>query len=147
VKKIILGFICVLGFGMAEVAVHTQVSLEETLEIQANKINRTLPKMLNDKYRYEEVKVEKSSLVNRFTLLNVHTNDIDIKYFITLMEADLKEDLCENSDLKEMFQLGLRLKCVFVEKDHERVIEFIYDTKDCTLKRDKLEWNGYFNFS
>ena len=147
-----IGSVCVLSFGVGEVDMNNSIPLEDMLQIHAQKMNEVLPKMIDTKIRHDKVEVEKETLIYRFTLVTVSSEEMGARRFHELMESDIKNSVCGDIERQEMLKDGVAFDYVYRGKNKKHITQFLYDAEACGLERNEetpkesLYWNGYFNF-
>ena len=138
-KKIILVMMCMVSVMFAKVDMYTPVSLAESLEISAEMMNKTLPMMVDAEIRHDKVETDGNTMTLKFTLVNFEKKDMSAEKLKSLMEEDIKHNVCEDVDSQMMLLQGMRIVYDYVDKNSKHITQFIFDAKVCELKSDREE--------
>ena len=138
-KKILWILMCVVGTMYAKIDMHTPVSLAESLEISAEMMNKTLPMMVDAELRHDKVETDGNTMTLKFTLVNFTKEEMSAQKLKSLMEEDIKHNVCEDVDSQMMLLQGMRVIYDYVDKNNKHITQFIYDDKVCELENDREE--------
>jgi len=136
-KKILWIMMCLGGTIYGKIDMRTPVSLAESLEISAEMMNKTLPMMVDAELRHDKVETKNNTMTLKFTLVNFTKEEMDAQKLRSLMEEDIRHNVCEDVDSQMMLIQGMKIVYDYVDRNNKYITQFIYDDKVCELKIDK----------
>ncbi len=135
-RKVMLCFMCLLSFAVSEVDMNKPVSLEESLKISAEVMNKTLPVLIDAELRHDKVVAKGKSLIFKYTLVNFTKEEMPAEKLKTLMEEDTKNGVCSDKDSQMMLKKGMTLVYDYAGKNKQHITKFVFDAKACGLEKD-----------
>jgi len=138
-KKILWIMMCLGSTIYAKIDMRTPVSLAESLEISAEMMNKTLPMMVDAELRHDKVETNHNTMTLKFTLVNFTKENMGAKKLRSLMEEDIRHNVCEDVDSQMMLMQGMRIVYDYVDRNNKYITQFIYNDKVCELRNDKEE--------
>ncbi len=83
---------------------------EINLTEQAEELNKSLPKMLDDNTRFEDVTVFGTEIYYRHTVVNQSIDQLDQEAFQKIMHMKLINNQCQNNDIIALLQRGVKYR-------------------------------------
>ncbi len=133
-KKIVLSLLCIGGFLYAKENIHSVVPLAESLKISADMMNKELPVMVDAELRHDKVEIDGNTMILKFTLVNFTKKEMNANRLKSLIEADIRKNVCDDVDSQMMLKKGMQVVYDYVDKNNQHITQFHYDTATCGLK-------------
>jgi hypothetical protein len=135
-RIIVLGLVCLLSFSVAKVDMNTPVSLEESLKISAEVMNKSLPVMIDAELRHDKVMAEGKKLIFKYTLVHFTKEEMSAHKLKSLMEEDTKKEVCSDKDSQMILKKGLTMVYDYSDKNKQYIAKFVFDAKACGIETD-----------
>lgn len=84
------------------------LTLEANLLKQAAELNQSLPKMLDENTRFDEVIVQGTDISYRHTVVSRASDQLDSTVFQSIMTEKLVKEQCPKAELEELLRRGVR---------------------------------------
>lgn len=132
-KRVLFILICLLSLAMGRFDMNIPVQLEASLRIVANEMNKSLPEMVDAEIRHDKVEVDNLNLILKFTLVNFSKEEVNEERLKSIVEDDIRKQVCEDEDSQIMLDQGIKVIYKYVDRNQEYISQFIYDEKVCNL--------------
>lgn len=116
-----------------KIDIHKPLSLNETLIITTETLNKTLPMMLDKELRFEKVEAKKNKMTFHYTLVHLTHKEMSADKLKSLLYADIKSQACAEKDFQLLLKKGMLLDYHYLGKDKQDISTFSFEAKTCGL--------------
>jgi len=110
---------------------------EYLLEEEVRLINTSLPSMLDEDTRLDEVSIYNGDLHYEHTLPNWTIEDLDIPYFKSIMTTSIYSSTCNEQELREMLNEGTRLVYKYRDKNSKPITTITAQLSNCFSENEE----------
>ena len=94
-------------------------------------LNKGLPKMVDEETRWDNVKIQDGDIYYNYTLINYLASDLDIATFTGIMEPQIKNEDCNDKEVRPLIDAGRKLIFSYVDKTNKEIAQIIIDKSKC----------------
>jgi len=126
---VIFGIFALIGNLVTGLQQSTDIEFALNEEIKS--INKSLPSMIDDETRMDQISIQQKDVYYNYTLLNWLAADMDISRFTIMMTPHLITSACVNENTRPMLDGGRKLVYVYRDKESKPVAKIAIDKSDC----------------
>jgi len=116
-----------------KIDMHKPLPLNETLQITANTLNKTLPTMQDEETRLDQVTTKGTTMTFHYTLVHFTPASMPARKLKSLMYEDIKTQVCTDNDTKMLLKKGMEVYYKYKGKNKKDITTFIFDAKTCGM--------------
>ena len=109
-----------------------EAKLIEGFRTAAKQVNATLPTMIDEETRMDNVTVgPEARITYHYSFPNYSAGEIDSSWLLTNLRPDLKNNVCANSDMKPSLEYGGTYTYSYSGNDGILIVSFNLNGTDC----------------
>ena len=108
------------------------MNVDETLVKMSEKMNRTMPQVVDASTRLDKVSAERGQRFSyHYTMLDVQGKDVNTADFYKTFRPALQKKVCADENLKMFFRNRITVAYDYRGKDGQEIGKLVFVPKDC----------------
>lgn len=118
-------------FGVNEAQGNEDQLSKENLQIEADKGNKTLPRMFGEDSLLRRILAEDHALIWEIVLVNLEFSDLDKPIWIKQNRIWMRKTVCRDPKIQNAMRHDLRMIYMYYDKNGRFFTKYTLDRKEC----------------